>query len=123
MSTPTENQESCEELTQKLREAVRVMEEYKDTDSARSAKADEERGRLAGERETMKEKINREEREKATAKATADMEAFLKEQRSAPKDIANVLPTSSRDEDLFFVNVAKASNSRNPCQQAEGKAA
>lgn len=126
MSTQTENQEVFEQLTQKLRETVRVMEESKESDSARWAKADEERVRLAGELETMKEKINAEEREKATAKAVADMEAFLSKQRSASK--ADLIGdgtdrTASKDEDLFFVNVARASNARNPWEQAAGKAA
>ena len=125
MSTPTENQATFEELTTKLREAVRVMEESKDSDSARWAKADAERVAIAEELQSVKDKLDAEEREKATAKATADMNAFLAEQRSASKasQIGPGFAPSGVDEELFFVNVAKASDYRNPWNQAEGKAA
>ena len=125
MSTQTENQEAFEELTQKLREAVQVMEESKDSDSARWAKADAERVDLAAQLQAMKEKLETEERDAATAKAVADMNAFLSQQRTASKAHLIGSPEEPRDRDaeLFFVNVAKASNSRNPWAQAEGKAA
>jgi HK97 family phage major capsid protein len=126
MSTPTENQETFEELTQKLREAVQVMEESKDTDSERWAKADAERVSLAEQLQTIKEKLDAEEREAATVKAVSDMNAFLAEQRTSSKasQIGPGLPQShSKEAELFFVNVAKASDYRNPWNQAEGKAA
>ena len=125
MSTQTENQESFEELTQKLRETVRVMEESKDSDTARWAKADAERVELATELQTMKERIEAEDREKATAKAVSDMNDFLASNRTPSKAalIGTPQEPANRDAELFFVNVAKASNSRNPWQQAEGKAA
>jgi HK97 family phage major capsid protein len=125
MSTPTENQESFEELTQKLRETVRVMEESKDSDTARWAKADAERVELATELQTMKERIEAEDREKATAKAVSDMNDFLASNRTPSKaaHIGTPQEPANKDAELFFVNVAKASNSRNPWQQAEGKAA
>lgn len=125
MSTPTENQESFDELTTKLREAVRVMEESKDTDSARWAKADAERVSLAEQLQTIKERLEVEERDAATAKAVSDMNAFLADQRTASKaDIIGTGPDPrSREAEMFFVNVAKASDYRNPWNQAEGKAA
>jgi HK97 family phage major capsid protein len=125
MSTVTENQESFEELTQKLREAVSVMEESKDSDRDKWAKADADRTAIAEQLQSIKERIDAEERDKATAKAVDDMNAFLAAQRTASK--ASLLGSPSepanRDAELFFVNVAKASNSRNPWEQAQGKAA
>jgi HK97 family phage major capsid protein len=125
MSTPTETNESFEELTQKLRETVKVMEESKDSDSARWAKADAERVALATELQTIKERTEAEDREKATAKAVADMNDFLASNRTPSKAayIGSPQEPANKDSELFFVNVAKASNSRNPWQQAEGKAA
>jgi HK97 family phage major capsid protein len=125
MSTPTETNESFEELTQKLRETVKVMEESKDSDSARWAKADAERVALATELQTIKERTEAEDREKATAKAVADMNDFLASNRTPSKAayIGSPQEPANKDAELFFVNVAKASNSRNPWQQAEGKAA
>ena len=125
MSTPTENKEQFEELTQKLRETVKVMEESKDTDSARWAKADEERVALANQLQSIKDKLDAEEREAATAKAVSDMNDFLAQQRTPSKAAHIGSPEEPRDRDaeLFFVNVAKASNSRNPWEQAQGKAA
>lgn len=125
MSTVTENQESFEELTQKLREAVQVMEESKDSDRDKWAKAEADQTAIANTLQALKEKIDAEERDKATAKAVDDMNAFLAEQRTASKArlIGSPSEPASRDAELFFVNVAKASNSRNPWEQAAGKAA
>lgn len=125
MSTVTENQESFEELTQKLREAVQVMEESKESDRDKWVAAKADTDRIAGELETLKEAINKETREKETAEAVSNMNAFLAEQRTASKAslIGSPAEPRNRDAELFFVNVAKASNSRNPWAQAEGKAA
>jgi HK97 family phage major capsid protein len=125
MSTVTENQESFEELTQKLREAVQVMEESKDSDRDKWAKADADRVAIAEQLQSIKDKIEGEERQKATAKAVEDMNAFLAAQRTASKAqlIGSPSEPANRDAELFFVNVAKASNSRNPWEQAQGKAA
>src|SRR5688500_7863497 len=125
MSTVTENQESCERLTQQMRDAVKAMEESAESDKDKWVAAKADTDRIAGELETIKEALDREQRVKETADAVANMNAFLAEQRTASKAslIGSPQEPANRDAELFFVNVAKASNSRNPWAQAEGKAA
>lgn len=125
MSTVTENQESFDELTQKLREAVQVMEESKDSDRDKWAKAEADTHELSKQLQELREAADLKQREEATAKAVEGMNAFLAEQRTASKAHLIGSPSEPRnpDEDLFFINVAKASNSRNPWEQAAGKAA
>jgi len=125
MSTVTENQESFEKLTQQMRDAVKVMEESAESDKDKWVAAKADTARIAGELETIKETINKEQREKETADAVSNMNAFLAEQRSPSKAslIGSPSEPANADADLFFVNVAKASNSRNPWEQAQGKAA
>src|SRR5688500_14318742 len=125
MSTVTENQESCERLTQQMRDAVKAMEESAESDKDKWVAAKADTDRIAGELETIKEALDREQRVKETADAVANMNAFLAEQRTASKAslIGSPQEPANRDAEMFFVNVAKASNSRDPWQQAEGKAA
>lgn len=125
MSTVTEHNESFEELTQKLRETVSAMEEAKDSDRDKWVKADADRNEIAAKLQTLMDEKEADERGKATTKAVEDMNAFLASQRTASKAalIGSPSEPASRDAEMFFVNVAKASNSRNPWEQAQGKAA
>lgn len=112
-------------LRAKLEEAVDVMQESKDSDGARWAKADAERVELGTQIQTMVDKQQAEERTKATEQAVADMNDFLSSVRSPSKAAAiggnTISDGIDPDAPNFLMNVFLARSSDHE-EQTIGKA-
>lgn len=83
--TATELDEKIGQFTAKIQELVGVMGESHASDKARWTAADNERVRIAGEVETLKEVRDAEVRRESTEKAVADLRALLADTRSPSK--------------------------------------
>lgn len=74
-----------DQLVSKLGELVAVMEDSKDTDSARWQKANEERESISARLQVLEEERQKEEHDKATQKAIADLQAWQASMRAPSK--------------------------------------
>jgi HK97 family phage major capsid protein len=112
-------------LTQQLKDAIKVMGESKATDGARWEEADKARETIVGQLTTLTETQQKQEREAATVKAAADVEAFLASVRRPSKaGLAGGSPTDyglmAESGKYFFAALAKA-RSRDADEQRVGK--
>jgi HK97 family phage major capsid protein len=115
-----------QELTTRLKAALDVMQEAKDDDQARWDAANAERQTLATQLQVLTEAHEKDEREKATAKAVADMNDFLANTRKPSKAalIGGGLARDARNGNAGdFIYAIMQSRSTDYEEQAQGKAA
>lgn len=111
------------ELLTKLSEAVKIMDESRETDTARWQKADEERKIIAEQLTVLTEERAKREREEETAKAQAELKELLTGARASKAQFLGQKSFGSvEDETVHFLRAVYDSRSNDYDRQTAAKA-